>query len=138
MQEERFLFPVYPLIALCSAVGIDAVQVLWFRYFVKKGFHYTKCTLKISIIILLCCLTLGVSRMVLLYKSKFYHFVYHNIQVQCSDLRRKIRVVGYHAPMDVFTHLKNVNVNMTGKNEINLCIGKEWHRFPSSYFLPDR
>lgn len=111
-KEERFLFPVYPLIALCSAVGIDAVQVLWFRYFIRKGFHYTKCTLKISIILLFCFVILGVSRMFLLYKS-------------------------YHAPMDVFGRLKTVNVNMTSKNEVNLCIGKEWHRFPTSYFLPD-
>ena len=26
----------------------------------------------------------------------------------------------------------------SGVAEINLCVGKEWHRFPSSFFLPDK
>lgn len=63
------MFPAYPLIALCAAVGIDALQVAWFRYFVKKGEHYAKCTKKIALIILACYITLGLSRMFALYKG---------------------------------------------------------------------
>ncbi|XP_065202855.1 alpha-1,2-mannosyltransferase ALG9-like [Planococcus citri] len=112
-KEERFLFPVYPLIALCGAIGMDRVQMLWYRYFIKgKLFHYVKVTQKISIIALICYVLLGVSRILLMYKS-------------------------YHAPTFIYGQLKTVKTTMINKNEINLCIGKEWHRFPSSYFLPD-
>lgn len=36
----------------------------------------------------------------------------------------------YSAPMEMYTALAP---NATG----NLCLGKEWYRFPSSYFLPE-
>lgn len=36
----------------------------------------------------------------------------------------------YSAPLEVYDALPQ---NSSG----NLCIGKEWYRFPSSYFLPD-
>lgn len=70
LQEERFLFPVYPLIALCAAIGIDSMQVLWFRYFIRKGFHYTKCTLKVALMLLFFYVLLSVSRILVLYKGK--------------------------------------------------------------------
>lgn len=40
--------------------------------------------------------------------------------------------------MDTFIELAKIDADLTDKNEMNLCIGKEWHRFPSSFFLPDR
>ena len=41
-------------------------------------------------------------------------------------------VTGYSAPMHVYNQL-HIPENTTG----NLCLGKEWYRFPSSYFLPE-
>lgn len=40
-------------------------------------------------------------------------------------------VTGYSAPMHMYNQL-HIPENATG----NLCLGKEWYRFPSSYFLP--
>ncbi|XP_065211273.1 alpha-1,2-mannosyltransferase ALG9-like [Planococcus citri] len=112
-KKEQFLFPVYPLIALNAAVSIDALQVLWFKYFIKKGYHYTRSTIKLAFMIILCYCVLGLSRMMASYKAS-------------------------HATMDIFIQLSNVNKNLTGKTNVNLCIEKEWERFPSSYFLPDK
>ena len=40
-KEERFLFPVYPLVCLAAAVGVDAVQRLFFATFIKvQNRHY--------------------------------------------------------------------------------------------------
>ncbi|KAK7575993.1 hypothetical protein V9T40_012279 [Parthenolecanium corni] len=112
-KEERFLFPIYPMVALCGAVSIDSLQVLWYRFFIKKGLHYAKCTAKAALFILVVYSALGISRMLALYKA-------------------------YHAPMDTYIELTKVNANFAAKSEINLCVGREWHRFPSSFFLPDR
>lgn len=40
--------------------------------------------------------------------------------------------------MDVFLELNRLSWESEGDKAIgsNVCIGKEWHRFPSSFFLP--
>lgn len=133
-QKEQFLFPIYPLIALNAAVSIDALQVLWFRFFIKKGYHYTRCTVKIPFVILTCYCALGASRMFALYKGDFSFKIYNFFSFD----NRSFNFSASHAPMDIFIELTNVNANFTEKTDINLCIEKEWKRFPSSYFLPDR
>ncbi|KAJ7268863.1 hypothetical protein O6H91_Y398500 [Diphasiastrum complanatum] len=41
---------------------------------------------------------------------------------------------GYSAPMHVYRQLSSLeNTSSTGST---VCIGSEWHRFPSSFFLP--
>nr|CAD7596983.1 unnamed protein product [Timema genevievae] len=116
-KEERFLFPVYPMICLAGAITVDALQKLWFRFLVRratKAAHYLAHTAPIMVSAILVCSLLGVSRISALYN-------------------------GYHAPLDLFMELSNV----TGDNKlpadqnINICVGKEWYRFPTSFFLPD-
>lgn len=48
-----------------------------------------------------------------------------------------LRTVGtmsaYSAPLEIYRPLQSLEyANMQG----NVCLGKEWYRFPSSYFLP--
>lgn len=48
-----------------------------------------------------------------------------------------VRTVGtvsaYSAPLEIYKSLHSPNyANVQG----NVCLGKEWYRFPSSYFLP--
>lgn len=45
---------------------------------------------------------------------------------------------GYHAPMDTFMELNKLTVegDISTEQNINICIGKEWYRYPSSFFLP--
>lgn len=42
-------------------------------------------------------------------------------------------VTAYSAPLKVFEPLQQVAV---AQREATVCFGKEWYRFPSSYFLP--
>jgi len=55
--------------------------------------------------------------------------------------------VHYGAPMIIYKHFyyveipnqieaRQLQVDLIN-NPINLCVGKEWYRFPSHYFLPD-
>lgn len=48
---------------------------------------------------------------------------------------------GYHASMDVYVELQKVASNprihtLSPDKNVNICIGKEWYRFPSNFFLP--
>ena len=48
-------------------------------------------------------------------------------------LRTVGTVSAFSAPLEVYAPLQNLEyANMRG----NVCLGKEWYRFPSSYFLP--
>ena len=51
----------------------------------------------------------------------------------CLSLSRSAALVaGYHAPLDIYTLIPNAPLN----SNINICVGKEWYRFPNSFFLP--
>jgi alpha-1,2-mannosyltransferase len=52
----------------------------------------------------------------------------------------------YHAPLSLYEHFYRVVIPNelaagtpmpTYDNPIDLCVGKEWYRFPSHYFLPE-
>ncbi|XP_063235032.1 alpha-1,2-mannosyltransferase ALG9 [Bacillus rossius redtenbacheri] len=116
-KEERFLFPVYPLLCLSAAVGVDALQKLWFRLAVRwheRGSHYLDRTAPVALAAVAVCSLLGVARTLALYS-------------------------GYHAPLDLFMELGNLGseYKLPPDQTINVCIGKEWYRYPSSFFLPD-
>ena len=41
--------------------------------------------------------------------------------------------------MEMYTHLQSKDVESAVKGiqgDVNVCVGKEWHRFPSSFHLP--
>ncbi|XP_014234036.1 alpha-1,2-mannosyltransferase ALG9 [Trichogramma pretiosum] len=119
-KEERFLFPVYPLICLHGAITIDVVQKLYFHakskafnYAVSITNNYVKCTKYVMIFAIIICGCFGLSRTYALYN-------------------------GYHAPMDIMAEVNKLGMsqNIPKDMEINFCVGKEWHRFPSSFFFP--
>lgn len=72
MQEERFLFPIYPLICLCGALTLDAVQKIYFRLFVRTGQHYLHHTSLIVFPVVFITSLLGVTRILALYKGDFF------------------------------------------------------------------
>ncbi|CAH1104656.1 unnamed protein product [Psylliodes chrysocephalus] len=118
-KEERFLFPVYPLICLSGAITVDIVQKLYFRLLnlfqkMPHGTHYLDKTVFIMFISIIITSWLGISRVFSLYRN-------------------------YHAPFDLMMELNRypVDANIPERAQINVCFGKEWHRYPSSFFLPN-
>ncbi|XP_050306990.1 alpha-1,2-mannosyltransferase ALG9 [Anthonomus grandis grandis] len=118
-KEERFLFPIYPMICLAAAITLDVCQKLIFRIWslVKKmpqGTHYLDKTTVVMMMVVTIFSVLGISRIVGLYKY-------------------------YHAPMDLMMELNRypADLKVPENTEINVCFAKDWHRFPGSFFLPN-
>ena len=106
------MYPAYPALALNAAVSMH-ILLSYFgstdpRDFVSK--IPTQLKLVIVSIFILGALDLGV-----------------------------LRVIGmataYSAPLKIYAPLQRPGVAHPGDN---VCLGKEWYRFPSSYFLPGR
>ncbi|GLV41573.1 ALG9 alpha-12-mannosyltransferase [Carabus blaptoides fortunei] len=109
-KEERFLFPIYPLICLCGAVTIDILQKLWFRLccFVREplaGSHYLDYSVYITLGTIILSALLSISRILSLYKN-------------------------YHAPLDLMMELNKYSSeeNIPHNLIVNVCLGKDWHR----------
>lgn len=49
-------------------------------------------------------------------------------------------LAGYHAPLDLYASISTQPIlsRVRTLDEVNLCVGKEWYRVPSSFFLPDK
>lgn len=112
-KEERFLFPIYPLICLSAGlaieVGIELASLI--------SSKLSSLCLNASLALLMLSALISISRGAALYK-------------------------GFSAPIDVYWKLENINDRMIHVlnydfGQLNVCVGKEWHRFPSSFFLPD-
>ena len=111
-KEERFLFPVYPLICLAGAMVIDSCQKLFYFAFVRvKSRHFLAHTRWLGLLAIGVTSLLSLSRMAALYQ-------------------------GYHGVTDTWMAVNQLEENVQGQTTV--CVGKEWHRFPSSFFLPNQ
>eukprot|EP00041_Stephanoeca_diplocostata_P022018 m.521822 g.521822 ORF g.521822 m.521822 type:complete len:558 (-) comp21964_c0_seq5:127-1800(-) len=110
-KEERFLFPMYPLVCLSGAYAvasvISAIASLMQRIPSSPFSSSSVSKLLLAAVFAVACV-LSASRTIAVYKA-------------------------YHAPMDVYRHVHAITPTREG---IRICVGKEWYRFPSSFFLP--
>ena len=111
-KEERFLFPIYPLICLAGAMVIDSCQKLFYFAFVRvKSRHFLAHTRWLGLLAITVTSIVSLSRMAALYQ-------------------------GYHGVTDTWMAVNQLEENIQGQTTV--CMGKEWHRFPSSFFLPNQ
>jgi len=115
-KEERFLFPIYPFFSVYGAVTLTEAQKLFHYLFFRDGrHHYSSSSTWFAVSISVVFSLLSLSR-----SSALYY--------------------GYHAPLDLYVELNHMSSTLEhpfpSDKQINLCVGKEWYRFPSSFFLP--
>ncbi|XP_054611345.1 alpha-1,2-mannosyltransferase ALG9 isoform X1 [Dunckerocampus dactyliophorus] len=141
-KEERFLFPIYPLICLSGAVALSSLQVClhhsvqhWAT--IKAAFSHS-----------------------FPFLQKCYHFLFHRYRLEhytvssnwlalsavvvfaVMSLSRSVALFrGYHAPLDLYPEFHRIAKATTLHSvpegrPVTVCVGKEWHRFPSSFLLP--
>lgn len=118
-KEERFLYPVYLMVGLCGSISLDVIQKLFFRIktwhsTLPRGTHYLDHTMWISAVVMILSTALGLSRIVSLYYN-------------------------YHAPLDLMMELNTfyrTDPTFRADATYNVCVGKDWYRYPNSFFLP--
>ncbi|KAK0636491.1 glycosyltransferase family 22 protein [Bombardia bombarda] len=107
-KEERFMYPAYPFLALNAALALHIVLGAFGNAGPTSLVGKIPAKLKLLVVAaaLLLSVDIGLARIWGLYS-------------------------GYHAPLALYDPLSSV-----GGPGDSVCFGKEWYRFPSSYFLP--
>lgn len=108
-KEERFMYPAYPFIALNASLSFHISLQALGHVSKRKIVPKFPAAIRLTIISLF-----------VLAATSF------------SFLRTASLATGYTAPLHVYAPLAQL-----AQSGDTVCIGKEWYRFPSSYFLPD-
>jgi alpha-1,2-mannosyltransferase len=108
-KEERFMYPVYPFLALNAAIAFHMSLAFAGSANPKELVGRIPVQLKFAaaLITVIVSLNIGLLRIVGL-------------------------VTAYRAPLQVYQALDAPGLARPGET---VCLGKEWYRFPSSYFL---
>lgn len=104
-KEERFLFPIYPLIAFLASIVFDHIYDQWLN--------------RIS------------------FKAVLRYFFFGSFVL--LSLSRSFSVYqNYSGHVNIYNYLNaELGSASYGSDAVNrICLGKEWHRFPSSFFIP--
>ncbi|MCJ1479759.1 mannosyltransferase [Lambiella insularis] len=110
-KEERFMFPMYPFLGLNAAIALHSTLAYVGNTDPGKLMSMIPARLKFAVVV--------VSMM---------------LAVDIGILRTFGTITAYRAPLLVFSALQQPDLAKAGDM---LCLGKEWYRFPSSYFLPN-
>ena len=115
-KEERFLCPCYPLLCLAAATALGAITHTWTVLLEVCGAGRGCATGLMSAVTKLAVLSICVA----------------------SALRGAALYVNYAAPLHVYGELSaSLAALPPSAPPAVVCVGKEWYRFPSSFFLPE-
>ncbi|XP_022140430.1 dol-P-Man:Man(6)GlcNAc(2)-PP-Dol alpha-1,2-mannosyltransferase [Momordica charantia] len=109
-KEERFLYPIYPLICVAASAVIEC-----FPEFFRERYNPYDNSVFVMIAKVLRPIALGL--------------------ILCASHARTFSLInGYSAPLEIYKVLAHHDDVGRGST---ICVGSEWHRFPSSFFIPD-
>ena len=110
-KEERFMYPIYPL--LCVGAGL-CLSVIRSACNVVLG-KYCRRFWIVYVVVLGSFALIGASRVYSMHAN-------------------------YNKPIYLYTRLAHEEIIPLGSEHsaLQVCVGKEWYRFPSSFFLPEQ
>lgn len=111
-KEERFMYPAYPALALNAAMSLHVLLANFGSADPRDLVSKIPPKLKLAVVSL---------------------FVLGSFDL--GALRTIGVMTAYSAPLSVYKPLNKEGATKPGDH---VCLGKEWYRFPSSYFLPDQ
>jgi len=107
-KEERFLYPIYTLICVAAAAVIDSFPDFFHDKYSSDQSIFEK-------------IAKGLRPLILGF-------------ILCASHSRTFSMLnGYGAPLQIYQHLEYHEDSGPGSI---LCVGSEWHRYPSSFFVP--
>ncbi|PKA51648.1 Dol-P-Man:Man(6)GlcNAc(2)-PP-Dol alpha-1,2-mannosyltransferase [Apostasia shenzhenica] len=107
-KEERFLYPIYTLICVAASAVIDTFpDIFRDRFSIEESF--------------------------LVKVAKVLRPVFLGLILSASHSRTFSLLHGYSAPLVIYKHLEH---HEDAKPGSTLCVGSEWHRYPSTFFIP--
>ncbi|KAJ3681870.1 hypothetical protein LUZ60_014443 [Juncus effusus] len=108
-KEERFLYPIYPLICVAATAVIDSFPDIFHdKYATEQSILYK--------------IAKGIRPLIL-------------GLILCASHSRTFSILnGYSAPLKIYTDLPH-HLDDVAPGSV-LCVGSEWHRYPSSFFVP--
>lgn len=115
-KEERFLYPVYPLMLISASISIVLLHSAFAKLFKSQGLLKGLVNL-IPYTILALHALISLMRVVALYKN-------FASSIQIYEILNK-------------PEIKFSNPILDTKETISVCVEKEWYRFPSSFFIPE-
>ncbi|KAL6304798.1 asparagine-linked glycosylation 9 protein isoform a [Sparassis latifolia] len=148
-KEERFMFPIYPLICFNAAVTLYLMRGWLETAFVKVTKSPYRASISplfrrftLSVITAFC--VLSVSH--ILTQWEYYHApltVIYSLEGQ--EIPRILNATGHihlasptdKVGQDQLEMEPRIDLNLIRPFNLRLCIGKEWHRFPGHYLVPD-
>ena len=109
-KEERFMYPSYPFLCLNAAITMHTTLNYLGHPSPESIISKVPAKVKLALV--------GVFA----------------LAITTTGLLRTVGTVkAYSAPLEIYRPLQSLEyADMQG----NVCLGKEWYRFPSSYFLP--
>ena len=110
-KEERFMYPVYPFLALNAAIAFHLLLSYIGSNDPKELIGRVSVKFKLIVVMALVL-----------------------VAINAGLLRIVGMVTAYNAPLKVFEPLGKPEIVQAGES---VCFGKEWYRFPSSFFLPN-
>ena len=115
-KEERFLFPIYPM--LCAGAGLVVEEVVSVAVSVIGRLMKSsppradaKATHGLAMTALIPIVLVSVSRSAAL-------------------------IANYSAPLKAYAHLHDSVIATEHDESVAVCVGGEWYRYPSSFYLP--
>lgn len=109
-KEERFLYPIYPLICVAASAVMESFpDIFQDKYDPSRNY-------------------------MLVQAAKYVRPMVLGLILCASHSRTFSLINGYSAPLEIYKHLDYHDDVETGSV---VCVGSEWHRYPSSFFIPD-
>ncbi|OBZ68503.1 Alpha-1,2-mannosyltransferase ALG9 [Grifola frondosa] len=151
-KEERFMYPIYPLICFNAAVTLYLMRGWLETAYIKvthSPYRASQATLfsRFTLSVLSASCILSISRIVAHWE--YYHAplsVTHALEAQ--EVPRLLNATGYVSlpPPTVHTGSRRgsedeetprIDLGLIKNFGLRLCVGKEWYRFPGHYLVPE-
>lgn len=147
-KEERFMYPIYPLLPLLAALAVDALVEALAARCSALAWPAARAASRPLLLALLAALALAaaalsLSRAAMLTSAYSGHLAVWTAFARASAYRLEAPGgSGEQPPLHAWAHpvrgLLGRDAAASAPPGVTVCAGQEWHRFPGSFFLPER